>query len=420
MSSGAIGPGQGPSEEEPDAVARGSVQYTGGPRESALFVLAGESLGVGRTEHPDPPVWIELQAVKGLDALGDTVDGVLEVEMTLDDGRVLQASWPEAFCDRVVETLVGLAGGGTPTPPPAPAPAPAPGPAPGPASTVPVEQFPPPEVVASSEVPAGLESMRSPFGAEPTPLPGAAPGSHPDPAVAPPGAAVPPPFAPEGTVPSLADPGSLPAPAPGPPADAPVVTPFGDVATPTDSGAFEPPAAAAPPTAAPATDMFAPSAAAAPGVPATPDAPAPAGPAPAEAAPAAGAAVAATAGAGVGSPPAGSTALVLEDVVYLGGYPGQTKKRKKCTATLTREGLEVTGPGGLGFRVSWDVVRTVETQNADEARFRMNTKVHRDATALVVECQQDVTILLEARDCPTIPLRTAIAQLVSDLRVVVV
>ena len=68
----------------------------------------------------------------------------------------------------------------------------------------------------------------------------------------------------------------------------------------------------------------------------------------------------------------------------------------------------------------WDVVRTIEAQNADEARFRMNTKVHRDATALVLECDQDVTVLLEARDCPTIPLRGAIAQLVDELPVVVV
>ena len=28
-----------------------------------------------------------------------------------------------------------------------------------------------------------------------------------------------------------------------------------------------------------------------------------------------------------------SAGLELEDVVYLGGYPGQTKKRKNCTAT---------------------------------------------------------------------------------------
>ena len=37
----------------------------------------------------------------------------------------------------------------------------------------------------------------------------------------------------------------------------------------------------------------------------------------------------------------------------------------------------------------------------------MNTKVHRNATALVVECEQGVTILLEARDCPPSPLRPA-------------
>ena len=68
----------------------------------------------------------------------------------------------------------------------------------------------------------------------------------------------------------------------------------------------------------------------------------------------------------------------------------------------------------------WEVIRTIEAQNADEARFRMNTKVHRDATALVMECDQGVTVLLEARDCPTIPLRGAIAQLVGDMPVVVV
>lgn len=117
---------------------------------------------------------------------------------------------------------------------------------------------------------------------------------------------------------------------------------------------------------------------------------------------------------------AAAAALVLEDVTYLGGYPGQSKKRKKCTATLTRDAIEVAGPNGLTFRVPWEVIRTIEAQNADEARFRMNTKVHRDATALVMECDQGVTVLLEARDCPTIPLRGAIAQLVGDMPVVVV
>jgi hypothetical protein len=112
--------------------------------------------------------------------------------------------------------------------------------------------------------------------------------------------------------------------------------------------------------------------------------------------------------------------LELEDVVYLGGYPGHSKKRKRCTATLSRVGLELSGPGDLHFRVAWEVVRTIEVQNSDEARFRMNAKIHRDASALVVECDQGVTILLEARDCPTIALRSAISQLMADLPVVVV
>ena len=115
-----------------------------------------------------------------------------------------------------------------------------------------------------------------------------------------------------------------------------------------------------------------------------------------------------------------AAALVLEDVTYLGGYPGEDKKRKGCTATMTREDLEVSGPKGIRFRIAWEVVRSLEAQNADEARFRMNTKIHRDATALVLECDQGVTLLLEARDCPTIPLRGAIAQLIDGLPVVVV
>jgi hypothetical protein len=121
------------------------------------------------------------------------------------------------------------------------------------------------------------------------------------------------------------------------------------------------------------------------------------------------------------APNEGSSAgLELEDVVYLGGYPGQTKKRKNCTAVLTRTGLEVVGPADLRFRMSWDSVTSVEPQNSDEARFRMNTKIHRDSSALVIECDQGITLLLEARDCSTVPLRSAITQLLSGLPVLVV
>ena len=50
----------------------------------------------------------------------------------------------------------------------------------------------------------------------------------------------------------------------------------------------------------------------------------------------------------------------------------------------------------------------------------MNTRIHRDARRWCVQCEQAVTIVLEARDCPTLPLRSAIDQLVRDLDVTVV
>ena len=383
----------GPTDEEPDAVARGWVARPDGSRQPTLFVLARDSLGVSRTEVAEvaePPEWVDLRLVRGLDALGDPVDGALEVEMAFDDGRVLHASWPEPFCDRIVNTLLSFtAGTGAPTEPPAPPPVAA---APIPAvPIIPLAQAP-----QADAAPAGPPFIEVPppslFGtdAPAAPAPAAAGMDiRPDRSVRPddaaPAAPAPPPASPPA---SPAPPPFAPLPDPDAPAES--IPPLPPVMGPEAA----PPPVEAPEEHAASTvgepDMFA-----APIAEQDHTQP-------------------------VGSPPAGSTALVLEDVVYLGGYPGQTKKRKKCTATLTREGLEVTGPSGLSFRVSWDVVRTVETQNADEARFRMNTKVHRDATALVVECQQEVTILLEARDCPTIPLRTAIAQLVVDLRVVVV
>lgn len=118
--------------------------------------------------------------------------------------------------------------------------------------------------------------------------------------------------------------------------------------------------------------------------------------------------------------PGSSRELELEDVVYLGGYPGQPKRRKRCTVSMSHNALELRGPGGLNLRIGWESVRSIEVQNSDEARFRMNTKVHRDASAVVLECESDVTLLLEARDCPTLPLRAAIGQLLTDVSVVVV
>ena len=259
-------------EPEPDAAARGWVVPPGASRVDAIFVLTGSSLGIGRPERATTPVWLDLGDLLNLDAIGDPVDGLTEVEITMKDQRVIGAGWTDDFIDAVLQVLQGTAAG-PPTAPEGPAPAAA-------------------------------------IAAEP--------------------------------VPTLV-PATGPAPVPAP-ATAPVA----------------------------------------------------------------------------GAPVPASAALELEDVVYLGGHPAHTKRRKKCVVSMTRTAFELTGPGGVAFSVGWDVVRTIEVQNADEARFRTNTKIHRDASALVLECDQDVTILIEARDCPTIALRSAMNQLLDGLAVVVV
>ena len=86
---------------------------------------------------------------------------------------------------------------------------------------------------------------------------------------------------------------------------------------------------------------------------------------------------------------------------------------------MTEDGFELSGPGDLQVRTEWSAVTSIEVQNSDEARFRMNTKIHRDSSALVIECDAETTILLEARDCPTIALRGAIAELLAEQPVVV-
>lgn len=103
--------------------------------------------------------------------------------------------------------------------------------------------------------------------------------------------------------------------------------------------------------------------------------------------------------------------LTLEDVVYHGGYPGETKRRKKCVAVLTGSALSVSGPSGPEFTVGWDSVQSVEAQNADEAKFRLGVKAKRNSSVIVFECDQGVSIVLEAHDVPTVPLKGALHEL---------
>jgi len=106
--------------------------------------------------------------------------------------------------------------------------------------------------------------------------------------------------------------------------------------------------------------------------------------------------------------------LTLEDVVYHGGYPGQTKRRKKCVAVLDAQGLAVSGPNGPEFRLPWESIRSVEAQNSDEAKFRLGVKAKRNSTVVVFECDQGVSIVLEAHDVPTMPLKGALHELLGE------
>lgn len=106
--------------------------------------------------------------------------------------------------------------------------------------------------------------------------------------------------------------------------------------------------------------------------------------------------------------------LTLEDVVYHGGYPGHTKRRKKCVAVLDSRGLAVSGPNGPDFSLPWDTVLSVEAQNTDEAKFRLGVKAKRNSTVVVFECEQGVSIVLEAHDVPTMPLKGALHELLDE------
>lgn len=303
---------------EPDATGTGWVRPAGTDPVDAIFVLAGRQLGIGRVGRVTPPVWLKLDELVNLDAIGEPDDGVQQVEITMEDHQVVAAGWKLSFCDAVVATLQRIAGVEDPAPPAGPAPS--------------------------------------------APTEGVTPSAEP-------------------AVDSAA--------------------PVTDAAPITD---------AAPVTAAPVV-------AEAPADPAVePAAAAPAEQPLAAVSPSAGTAGTDPSAAGEGE----RRTLELEDVVYLGGHPDHTKKRKRCLVTLDGDHLELTGPNDLLLVVPWSTVHTIAVQNADEARFRTNTKIHRDASALILECDASVTVLLEARECPTIALRTAITQLLDDTSVSVI
>ncbi len=109
----------------------------------------------------------------------------------------------------------------------------------------------------------------------------------------------------------------------------------------------------------------------------------------------------------------GQDQLVMDHVIYHGGFPGEQKRRKGCSLRLDHSGVNVSGANGPNFHLDWEQVASVEVQNPDEAKFRLNIKVKRNSTSFVVSCLDGSSVLLEARDVPTVPMRHAVADLLT-------
>jgi len=422
------------ARETPDAVGRGVIgDDPDGP--ATLFVLAGPSLGSTAIAGEGSPHWYDLRRLVNLDAVGDDVGGRVPIEAEFDDGETIRAQWPEPFCDKVVTRLRELLDSGQMAPRGADAGDGAVAATPSvseraPRGGEPIEAtateglpLPQPSEAAPSEMaPSDMTPSAAPFPA-PAPPPRAATPASPPPAFAPTAGASPGPFAPVGPPPGASEPGAdhvavaAAGAVAGAAAFAPPATPGGPGSPPP---AFSPPAEIADTTAWPSSTepavaepavMPADSPAVAPGdragvVADFAEAP-PAWSATDTPLPGEGPALATPANS------AGDSELVLHDVVYHGGYPGQTKRRKKCTAVLNANGLAVSGPSGPDFKLAWDTVTSIEAQNADEAKFRLNIRPKRNSTALVFDCEQGVAIVLEARDVPTLPLRGALTELLA-------
>ena len=109
----------------------------------------------------------------------------------------------------------------------------------------------------------------------------------------------------------------------------------------------------------------------------------------------------------------GQDQLVLEHVVYHGGYPGEKKRRKHCTLVMDQTGADLSGSHDLNFKIAWESVNSVEVQNPDEAKFRLNIKAKRNSTSLVFTCTDDTMVVVEARNVPTVPMRGALQDLLA-------
>ena len=363
--------------------AGGTVSISGGAPEVVSFVRHGSVFGFGRFGPGQDPVWIEFSDIVNIDELGEPGPDGPTVEISTVSGRVLVATFPQTFCDSLVDALVASmserTGGPVPVGPESV------GPVPEPRDDAPIEHLPAASPVEAAPLPrdAGRES-----GLPPSPVLGANPfAATPTEPVAPVEPAVPEPVAP--VEPAFSEPVVPIEPAfPEPVAQAAGVEPLLGIpvagefpgATSENSGT-----GALPPDAS--IPMWLQD--------------------PAHQASASGVVI------------KSESALVVEDVTYIGGHPSAKRKRKKCVGTLTRTSIEITGKG-IHIVIPWTDVVSIEAQNPDEARFRISTRIQAESTAIVIQQRDGATVLLEAHSCPKVPLQGAIVQLVDGVGVVVV
>ncbi|MFM7509758.1 MAG: hypothetical protein ACKO5A_09460, partial [Actinomycetota bacterium] len=86
--------------------AGGTVSISGGAPEVVSFVRHGSVFGFGRFGPGQDPIWIEFSDIVNIDELGEPGPDGPTVEISTVSGLVLVATFPQTFCDSLVDALV--------------------------------------------------------------------------------------------------------------------------------------------------------------------------------------------------------------------------------------------------------------------------------------------------------------------------
>lgn len=369
-----------------------------------LFVLTPDRLGLGHTDPNEALHWIPMDAIQNLDAIDDSPLPLQTIEVFLIDGSTITVGWIESFSEQVVSVLVALLAG-----------------QPQAAS----ESQPAPATPATSDADAWIDDPSEPPTA-PTSALSAEPSGGTDPSA---WFSVgenidDPPLSPAAftanedlpaflraelikvneerkTVPSLADLPAPPVAARGvAPSEAPPVfgepshynpaTQYADSGLePTNTWSFD--------------DVV------------EPDVPGPSGDPDVASGSGAGSAM----GSEHGEPPWLAPGMMwpepMRGVLYLGGHPAHSRKRKNGTMVFSPNGIDVGGAGLQNWSMSmeWAYVEGVEIQGPDEVMFADHLKIDSASSALIVTMIDGTRMFFEVRTRRPPSLRSSLAPVLS-------